>query len=77
MPSHVDIKGNEEADVAAKEAVNLPTTLSMSIPHLDLKGKIRSFSKSLWQERWSSLVNNVEEYPPEHLSLDFILPSQP
>ena len=60
VPSHVDIKRNEEADAAAKEAVNLSTTLKMSIPHSDLKGKIRSFSKSLWQDRWSSLTDNIK-----------------
>ena len=32
----------------------------ISIPHSDLKGKIRSFSNSLWQNRWSSLTNNAK-----------------
>ena len=60
VPAHVDIKGNEEADIAAKEAINLAATMDISVPHIDMKRVIHSSLYRKWQEKWSSLTSNVK-----------------
>ena len=48
IPSHVGIKSNEKADVAAKAALDLPVS-DMKIPHSDFKCLINPFIKRKWQ----------------------------
>ena len=53
IPSHIGIRGNEAADMAAKESLNLDITAS-EVPYTDLKCHINHFISNKWQERWSS-----------------------
>ena len=48
LPSHRDIRGNEDADRAAKDALT----------KTDVFMKIQPFISSLWQERWDKEVGN-------------------
>ena len=57
IPSHIGIRGNEAADLAAKESLNLDITASQ-VPYTDLKCHINHFISNKWQERWSSCANN-------------------
>ena len=57
IPSHIGIRGNEAADLAAKESLNLDITASQ-VPYTDLKCYINHFISNKWQERWSSCANN-------------------
>ena len=57
IPSHIGIRGNEAADVAAKESLDFNITASQ-VPYTDLKPHINSFIANKWQERWSSCPDN-------------------
>ena len=71
IPSHIGIRGNETADMAAKESLNQDITASQ-VPYTDLKSHINHFISSKWQERWSSCRDNklfqikpiLGEWPP-------------
>ena len=71
IPSHIGIPGNEAADMAAKESLNLDITDSQ-VPYTDLKCHINHFISNKWQERWSSCPDDqlfkikptLGEWPP-------------
>ena len=56
IPSHIGIRGNEAADVAAKESLDFNITASQ-VPYTDLKPHINSIA-SKWQDHWSSCPDN-------------------
>ena len=35
VSAHIEIKGNEEADKAAKQAINIPGMTTTRLPHTD------------------------------------------
>ena len=57
IPSHIGIRGNEAADMAAKESLDFNITPSQ-VPYTDLKPHINYFIANKWQERWSSCPDN-------------------
>ena len=57
VPSHIGILGNEEADKAAKAALN-QSIAAMKIPFSDLKQNVTQHLKLKWQEHWSNQAFN-------------------
>ena len=57
IPSHIGIRGNEAADVAAKESLS-QDIIASQVPYTDLKPHINSFIANKWQDRWSSCPDN-------------------
>ena len=58
LPSHRDIRGNEDADRAAKDALSKAQPENFELPCTDVFMKIQPFISSLWQERWDEEVDN-------------------
>ena len=57
LPSHVGIKGNEKADIAAKSALTLNIS-GLKIPFTDFKPCINTFLHNKWQMSWNATVFN-------------------
>ena len=58
LPSHRDIRGNEDADRAAKDALSKAQPENFELPCTDVFMKIQPFISSLWQKRWDKEVGN-------------------
>ena len=57
IPSHIGIRGNERADMAAKESLNMNITESQ-VPFTDIKPFINRLILDKWQARWSTCIDN-------------------
>lgn len=74
VPSHSNIKGNDNADGLAKKATKLPNQENQYIPHLDMKRLIGKHYDNLWQKQWekspSKLLTIKQQIGmPEYTSL--------
>ena len=58
IPSHRDIRGNEDADRAAKDALSKAQPAHFELPCTYAFIKIQPFVSSLWQKRWDVEVGN-------------------
>ena len=60
VSSHgVGIKGNERADEAAKEALDMERIgHDILMPHVDYKYYIKALFKTKWQEEWNTNINS-------------------
>ena len=58
LPSHRDIRGNEDADRAAKDALSKAQPENLNFHVQTFFMKIQPFISSLWQERWDKEVGN-------------------
>ena len=60
VPAHVGISGNEQADKAAKEAIELQSHSVFDLPYRDLKEKINQYVRNKWQITWDGLTDNLK-----------------
>ena len=58
VPSHVGIRGNTAADLAAKEALSLEVPEDSKTKYSDLKADGHKYIKELWQIEWEKEVDN-------------------
>ena len=58
IPSQIGIKGNDQANSAAKIAWKMPIDKSFKIPYTDLKIEIKNFTPKKWQLRWNNNPHN-------------------
>ena len=61
IPSHIGIAGNDMADKAAKEALELPIS-DIKIPYTDLYGIVKAFFREEWQTSWNEQLDNKLHY---------------
>ncbi|GFO17781.1 Pol-like protein [Plakobranchus ocellatus] len=65
IPAHVGIGGNENVDKLAKAALNRTSTSGKLICYSDLKPKINTYIKSVWQRDWDAEgANKLHEVLP-------------
>jgi len=57
IPSHVNIRGSEMADTAAKSALSLPVT-NMKLPARELLPCVSNFCLAEWQDIWDCCEGN-------------------
>ena len=64
VPSHVGIRSNENADSAAKSALDLPRA-KVGVPYTDFKYLISQYIFSTWQDDWNgAVVNKLHSVKP-------------
>ena len=67
VPVHVNIRGNEAADRAAKEALDEKPTADL-MPFSDLKPLTATYVYQMWQKEWNETVlvsNKFHEILPK------------
>ena len=57
-PSHVGIRGNEEADNAAQNVILNFDVWEMQIPRSDYKCYVKNVAKHRWKQKWQGTANN-------------------
>ena len=53
------IKENEEADKAAKQAIDIPGMTSTRIPYTDYYLTIRRAKNTEWQREWENITSKL------------------
>ena len=66
IPGHVGIQGNEAADKAAKDALELADDdiHQIRIPHFDFKPRVKKYCLDLWQQQWDRGANSMHSTHP-------------
>ena len=64
VPVHTGIKGNEEADKAAKQAIDIPRMTTTKLPHTDYYLSIRKTRNSEWQRDWENSTSKINYIKP-------------
>ena len=65
IPAHVQIAGNEKADLAAREAAGVAPAGRFPLPASDFKRFISSFTRAEWQQNWDAIrINKLKILKP-------------
>ena len=54
IPSHCEIRGNEQVDILAKQGLMLRNNNNVKLPHSDFRSQIKTYIHSKWQTLWNS-----------------------
>jgi hypothetical protein len=65
IPSHLGIKGNEKADVAANSSTKHSKVDNCHVRPLDVKQHIKTLIKSVWSDQWSSSTSKLRLIKPD------------
>ena len=52
VPAHIGVKGNEEADRAAKQVIDIPGMTTLKLPYTNYYLTIKRARNSEWQREW-------------------------
>ena len=63
MPSHTEVRGNEQSDLEAKRALTLNRHIN-TIPYSDLHQYTKRYSTKKWQELWDDSQSKLKEVKP-------------
>ena len=76
IPSHVGLKGNEEADKSAKESIRA-TCIEKKVPFNDILASIKSKIYQKWQKEWEDFPVTNKLHSIKHcVRLAFISPKK-
>ena len=64
VPAHIGVKGNEQADKAAKQAIEIPGMTTMRLPYSDYYQTIRRARNSEWQREWENNTSKLHYIKP-------------
>ena len=64
VPAHIGVKGNEKADKAAKQAIDIPGMTTTSLPYTDYYQTIRRARNSEWQREWENNTSKLHYIKP-------------
>ena len=59
VPSHIEIKGNEETGKAAKQVIDMPGIATIRLPYTDYYLTIRKTRNSKWQREWENSISKL------------------
>ncbi|KAK3590018.1 hypothetical protein CHS0354_041043, partial [Potamilus streckersoni] len=75
-PSHLKLKGNDDADIAAKRGLELPTITRLPPSVSETYSAIKTFCNNLWQRIWdTSIKGRFLYYIQPKATTQFITPS--
>ena len=63
-PAHIEIKGNEEADKAEKQAIDMPGMTTSRLPYTDYYLIIIRARNSEWQREWENSTSKLQYIKP-------------
>ena len=61
IPSHIGIKGNENVDRAARDAIHFPDSGNFKVPYTDKFPQVKKYVHECWQQFWHE-QNNQKLY---------------
>ena len=64
VPAHIEVKGNEEADRAAKQAIDIPGMTTTRLSYTDHYLTIRRARNSEWQRKWENSTSKLHYIKP-------------
>ena len=65
VPAHIKIKGNEEEDNAANQAIDMPGMTLTRLPYTDYYLTIRKARNSEWQRELENRTSKLDYIKPQ------------
>ena len=64
VPGHTNIKGNDQADLAAKQSISDNFINNIPLSYSDYKHLIKTKIHRLWQRQWSTATCRLHDFKP-------------